>query len=40
MRGMRTVKVKGKLSSRYIGPFKILEWKGEVAYKLELPDRL
>jgi hypothetical protein len=28
------------LSPRYIGPFKILEWKGEVAYELELPARL
>jgi hypothetical protein len=40
MRGMRRFKVKGKLSSRYIGPFKILERKGEVAYQLELPDGL
>jgi hypothetical protein len=40
MRGMRRFKVKGKLSSRYIGPFKILERKGEVAYQLELPDSL
>jgi hypothetical protein len=40
MRGMRRFKVKGKLSPRYIVPFKILERKGEVAYKLELPDSL
>jgi hypothetical protein len=37
MRGMRRFKVKGKLSPRYIVPFKR---KGEVAYKLELPDSL
>jgi hypothetical protein len=40
MRGMKRFKVKGKLSSRYIGPFKILERKGEVAYQLELPNSL
>jgi hypothetical protein len=32
VRGMKRFKVKGKLSPRYIGPFKILERKGEVAY--------
>jgi hypothetical protein len=40
MRGMKRFKVKGKLSARYIGPFKILERKGEVAYQLELHDSL
>jgi hypothetical protein len=40
IRGLRRFKVKGKLSPRYISPFKILEWKGEVAYQLELPARL
>jgi hypothetical protein len=40
VRGMKRFKVKGKLSPRYIGPFKILERKGEVAYQLELPDSL
>ena len=40
IRGLRRFKVKGKLSPRYIGPFQILERKGEVAYQLELPERL
>ncbi|WVZ63236.1 hypothetical protein U9M48_012881 [Paspalum notatum var. saurae] len=37
MRGIRIFNMKGKLVRRYIGPFKILEKKGEVAYRLELP---
>jgi hypothetical protein len=31
MRGIRRFNVRGKLALRYIGPFKVLEWKGEVA---------
>jgi hypothetical protein len=37
MIGLRQFKVRGKLAPIYIGPFKILEQKGEVAYQLELP---
>jgi hypothetical protein len=37
---MKRFKFKGKLSPCYIGSFKILERKGEVAYQLELPDSL
>jgi hypothetical protein len=37
IRGLHRFKVKGKLSPRFIGPFKILERVGEVAYRLELP---
>jgi hypothetical protein len=37
MRDTRRFKVKGKLAPRYVGPFKIIDRKGEVAYQLELP---
>ena len=37
---MKRFNMKGKLALRYIGPFKILERRGEVAYQLELPESL
>jgi hypothetical protein len=40
MRGTRRFKVKGKLAPRSVGPFKIVDRKGEVAYQLELPAQL
>jgi hypothetical protein len=40
MRGTRRFKVKGKLAPRYVGPFKIVDRRGEVAYQLELPPQL
>jgi hypothetical protein len=40
MRGLRRFKIRGKLAPRYIGPFKIIEQRGEVAYHLELPPQL
>ena len=40
MRSVKRFNMKGKLAPRYIGPFKILERRGEVAYQLELPESL
>jgi hypothetical protein len=34
MRGLHRFKDRGNLAPRFIGPFKILEQKGEVAYQL------
>jgi hypothetical protein len=40
LRGMSRFKVKGKLSPRFIGPFRVFRRVGEMAYQLELPDNL
>jgi hypothetical protein len=40
MRGTRRFRVNGKLAPRYVGPFKIIDRKGEVAYQLELSPQL
>jgi hypothetical protein len=40
MRGTRKFMVKGKLAPKYVGPFKIVNRKGEVTYQLELPPQL
>jgi hypothetical protein len=40
MRGTRRFKVIGKLAPRYVGPFKIVDHRGEVSYQLELPPQL
>jgi hypothetical protein len=40
LKGMQCFHVKGKLAPRYIRPFKILDRKGAMSYKLELPPKL
>jgi len=39
-RGLKQFNVRGKLAPRYIGPFKVIDRKGVVAYQLELPSQL
>ncbi|XP_076924241.1 uncharacterized protein LOC143586623 [Bidens hawaiensis] len=39
-KGIIRLRKRGKLSSRYVGPFRILARVGNVAYKLDLPDDL
>ncbi|WVZ80614.1 hypothetical protein U9M48_028073 [Paspalum notatum var. saurae] len=40
MKGVHRFGVKGKLAPRYVGPFKITERCGSVAYRFELPPHL
>jgi hypothetical protein len=40
MRSVRRFNMKGKLAPRYVGPFKVIARRGEVAYQLELPENL
>ena len=37
MKGTRRFGIKGKLAPRYVGPFKIVSKRGDLAYQLELP---
>jgi hypothetical protein len=40
LRGMRRFKVKGELSSRFIGPFRVFSRVGEMTYQLEVPNNI
>lgn len=40
MKGIMRFGKKVKLSSRYVGPYEVLQWVEKVAYELKLPSEL
>ena len=40
LKGTKIFHVRGKLSPRFVGPFKVLSRMGNLAYQLELPEKL
>ena len=40
MRGVHRFGVNGKLAPRYVRPYKVLEWCGTIAYRIQLPNIL
>ena len=40
MKGVQRFGVKRKLATKYVGTYKITEWKGNVAYKLQCPPEM
>jgi hypothetical protein len=37
MKGLNRFSVKRKLAPRYMGPYRIIERRGKIAYKVQLP---
>ena len=40
MKGVQRFGVRRKLAPRYVGSYQIIEWKGNVAYKLQHPPKM
>ena len=40
MRGVKRFQMKGKLASRFVGPYPVISRVGPASYRLELPDSM